>query len=144
VNPQSFPPIAAERARAITERLDGEAFCRWFGLRFEEIRLGYARLRLPHRAELNQGGGVIHGGAIASAIDTVVIGAILSTLAERPRRLATIDLHVHFLDAVRDEDVIAEARVRRRGKAVVFVEVDARTPTNREIAHGEVACRISE
>jgi acyl-coenzyme A thioesterase PaaI-like protein len=50
---------------------------------------------------------------------------------------------VHFLDAVSDEDVVAEARVRRRGKAVVFVEIDARTAAGREIAHGEVACRIS-
>jgi len=144
VNPQSFEPIDEARARAIAARLDGEAFSRWFGLRFEEVRLGYGRLRLTHRTELNQGAGVMHGGAIASAIDTVVIGAILSMLATDPRRLATIDLHVHFLDAVSDEDVIAEARVRRRGKAVVFVEVDARTPAGREIAHGEVACRISE
>jgi len=144
VDPQSFEAIPAERAREIAERLDSEAFVRWLGLRFEEIRLGYARLRLAHRAELNQGGGVVHGGAIASAIDTAVIGAILSTLPERPRLLATIDLHVHFLDAVSDEDVVAEARVRRQGKAVVFVEIDARTAAGREVAHGEVACRISQ
>jgi acyl-CoA thioesterase len=113
------------------------------GLRFEEIRLGYARVRLPNRPELLQGGGVVHGGAIASAIDSVVIGAVFSLFAERPRRLATIDLYVHFLDAVVDEDVIAEARVRRRGKSIVFVEIDALTSAGREVAHGEVSCRLT-
>jgi uncharacterized protein (TIGR00369 family) len=140
---ERFPPIAAALAGAIRESLNGEAFVAWLGLQFEEIRLGYARLRLVHRPELMQGGGVVHGGAVASAIDTAVIGAVLSLFPERPRRLATIDLHVHFLDAVKDEDVVTEARVRRQGKSIVFVEVDARTPAGRDVAHGEVACRFS-
>ncbi len=113
------------------------------GLRFEEIRRGYARVRLPHRPELLQGGGVVHGGAIASLIDSVVIGAVFSLFPERPRRVATIDLHVHFLDVVVDEDVIAEARVRRQGKSIVFVEIDALTHAGREVAHGEVSCRLT-
>ena len=113
------------------------------GLRFEEIRRGYARARLPYRPELLQGGGVVHGGAIAMVIDSAVIGAVFSLFAERPRRVATIDLHVHYLDAVVDEDVIAEARVRRQGKSIVFVEIDAQTNAGREVAHGEVSCKLS-
>ena len=113
------------------------------GLRFEEIRRGYARARLPYRPELLQGGGVVHGGAIAMVIDSAVIGAVFSLFAERPRRVATIALHVHYLDAVVDEDVIAEARVRRQGKSIAFVEVDALTRTGREVAHGEVSCRLT-
>jgi uncharacterized protein (TIGR00369 family) len=144
MDPAGFEPIDPEHARAIAAALDGEAFSRWMGLRFEEIRSGYARLRLPDRPELRQGGGIVHGGAIASLIDTVVIGAVLSTMPVRPRRLVTIDLHVHYLDAVSDEDMVAEARVRRRGKSLVFLEVDVRTDAGREIAHGEVSCRVSE
>jgi uncharacterized protein (TIGR00369 family) len=140
MNASRFEPIDETRARAITESLNAEAFVHWLGLRFEEIRSGYARLRLPFRSELKQGGGVVHGGAVASAIDSVVIGAVLSTLDARPSRLATIDLHVHYLEAVRDGDLIAEARVRRKGKSVVFVEVEVNTTDAREIAHGEVSC----
>jgi uncharacterized protein (TIGR00369 family) len=91
-----------------------------------------------------QGGGVMHGGAIASTIDSVVIGAVFSLFPERPRRVATIDLHVHFLDVVVDEDVVAEARVRRQGKSIVFVEIDARTSAGRDVAHGEVSCKLTE
>jgi uncharacterized protein (TIGR00369 family) len=143
VNPLSFEPIDEKHARSVADSFHEAAFPRWLGLRCEEVRLGYARLRLPFRPELKQGGGVVHGGAIASAIDTVVIAAVLSTSRERPRRLATIDLHVHFLDSVRDLDIVAEARVRRRGGSVVFVEVNVRSSDEREIAHGEVSCRIS-
>lgn len=140
MNPSRFAAIDPARAREIADSLNGEAFVEWLGLRFEEVRSGYARLRLPFRSELKQGGGVLHGGAVASAIDTVVIGAVLSLLEARPSRLATIDLHVHFLEAVQHDDVVAEARVRRKGRSVVFVEIEAATPDGREIAHGEVSC----
>jgi uncharacterized protein (TIGR00369 family) len=143
LRPDDFPPIAAAKARAIADSLNDEAFTRWLGLRFDEIRDGYARLTLVYRPEIEQGGGVVHGGAIASALDNVVLGAILSTLPERPRRAATIDLHVHFIDAVAREDVIAEARIRRRGKSIVFAEADARTPSGRVVAHAEAAWRVS-
>ena len=139
MKPEDFPEIDATHARTLIEALNAEAFHVWLGLRFEEVRLGYARLRLTHRPQLEQAGGVVHGGAIASAVDAVVTGAILSLLPERPRRLATIDLHVHYLDAVTGEDIVAESRVRRRGKSIVFVEVDARTPAGRELAHGEAS-----
>ena len=143
MNADDFSPIAPEWAKEIADSLGAEPFVRWLGLRFEDVRGGYARARLRARAELLQGDGVIAGGAIASTIDTVVIGAILSVLGSRPRRIATIDLHIHYLDGLGDEDLVAEARIRRRGKTVVFVEIDARTDAGREIAHGEVSCRVS-
>ena len=135
--------LAAERAGEISDVLEAEAFQRWMGLHFEEIRRGYARARLAYRPEFLQGGGVVHGGAIATVIDSAVVGAVFSLFPERPRRVATIDLHVHFLDLVVDEDVVAEARVRRQGKSIVFVEIDAQTSAGREVTHGEVSCKLS-
>ena len=139
MNAEDFPPIDPEHARSMLSALNAEAFHRWLGLCFEELRLGYARLRIAHRLELEQDGGVVHGGVIASALDAVAFGAIRSMLSERPSRAATIDLHVQFLDAVTGEDVIAEARVRRQGKSIVFVEADARTDSGRALAHGEAS-----
>ena len=47
------------------------------GLELEEVRSGYGRMRLPYRPELQQPAGVVHGGAIATLIDTVVVPAQL-------------------------------------------------------------------
>jgi uncharacterized protein (TIGR00369 family) len=143
LNATDYAEIPAERRRRWAAMLEAEAFTALMGFRVEEVRLDYARLRMPFRPELQQGGGVVHGGALASLVDTAVVAAILSALDERPKRLATVDLHVHFLDAVVEEDVIAEARVRRRGRSIVFVEVEARAADGREVAHGELAWRIS-
>jgi uncharacterized protein (TIGR00369 family) len=138
-----FAPISAERRRRWMDELNGEAFALLTGLRFEEIRLDYARMRLPARAELRQGAGVVHGGMIAALLDNAAVGAVFSAHDERPKGgAATIDLHVHYLDAVADEDLVAEARVRRRGRSRVFLEVEARTDAGRVVAHAEVCYRV--
>ena len=46
------------------------------GFIVEEIRTGYSRLRMPLKPEIMQPAGIMHGGAIASLIDTAVVPAI--------------------------------------------------------------------
>jgi uncharacterized protein (TIGR00369 family) len=138
-----FPAIPPERERKWIEMLDAEPYLAWSGLRFEEIRLGYARIRQRGRPELLQGAGVVHGGAIAALIDTAAVGAVFSALDERPRRSATISMQIQYLGTVRSGDLIGEARVRRRGRTVVFLDVDALGADGAAVAHGEVAYLVT-
>ena len=48
---------------------DRTYFPKLVGLFVEEIRIGYCRMALPFRDELEQPMGVVHGGAIATLID---------------------------------------------------------------------------
>jgi uncharacterized protein (TIGR00369 family) len=94
------------------------------GLVVEETRIDYCRMRMPFRTELLQPGGVVHGGAIASLMDAVLVPAVGSLLGPRDR-YSTVDLHVQYIGAVKDEDVVAEGWVTRRGRTVVFCESEA-------------------
>lgn len=96
------------------------------GIEVEELRRDYARMRLPWRQELNQPQGLMHGGAIATLIDTVVVPAIGTAYAE-PRKYSTIEMSVRYLGPVRQEDLVAEGWVTRRGKRVAFCDVEVRT-----------------
>ena len=138
LDPSEFPQIPPERERYWIERVGAEPFHAWLGLRFEEIRLDYARLRVPFRSELLQGGAVVHGGVLTTALDTAGVGALLSAHEERPARTVTLDLSVQFLGGVREGDVIAEARVRRRGRTIVFLEADAFDTAGTPVAHAEM------
>jgi uncharacterized protein (TIGR00369 family) len=93
------------------------------GLSLEEVRTDYARLRLPFRPELEQPAGVVHGGAIATLIDTAVVPAIGSAYPEF-RPLFTLDLNIRFLSAIVRSDAIAEGWVRKRGGSIVFCDVE--------------------
>jgi uncharacterized protein (TIGR00369 family) len=94
------------------------------GLRVDEVRVDYCRMRLPFRPELLQPGGVVHGGAIATLLDSVVVPAIGSAY-RLDAVYSTVDMHVQFLSSVRDDDLVAEGWVVRRGRTTVFAEAEA-------------------
>ena len=73
----SRPSTAARRALGqVPEGMGPPYFPTLVGLVLEEVRTDYARMRLPYRPELEQPAGVVHGGAIATLIDTVVVPAV--------------------------------------------------------------------
>ena len=94
------------------------------GLDVEETRIDYCRMRMPFKPELLHAGGIVHGGAIASLMDAVLVPAVGSVLGPQDR-FSTVDLHVQYIGAVKDEDVVAEGWVTKRGRSVVFCESEA-------------------
>lgn len=124
-----YEPLPAEAAErwATFARADetGTVFYPMLlGLEVEETRIDYCRMRMPFQPQLLQPGGVVHGGAIASLMDAVLVPAV-GAMLERTARFSTVDLHVQYLAAVKDEDVVAEGWVTKRGRSVVFCESEA-------------------
>jgi uncharacterized protein (TIGR00369 family) len=142
MSPDDHPALDPEHERRLTEVFSGARYVQLLGMRVEAMRRDYGRMRLCFKPELHHPGGVVHGGAIASLIDTVAALAIYSGLDKPPRSSATIDLHVHYLSAVFDEDLIAEAAVRRRGRSIVFVTVEVATASGKVVAHGELSFQV--
>jgi uncharacterized protein (TIGR00369 family) len=125
-------------------------FCDWdepffhslLGLTVEELRTDYARIRLPWRPELRQRVGPMHGGALASLLDTVVIPAIGSG-DDRPVPMTTISMDIQYLAAVRELDVVAEGWVVRRGRSIVFTRAEARFGQGDLAATASIVYRVS-
>jgi uncharacterized protein (TIGR00369 family) len=113
------------------------------GLVVEEIRTDYCRMRLPFRPELNQPAGVVHGGAIATLIDTVVVPAI-GQAYETTRVYLTIGMNISYLGAVVQEDAIAEGWVEQRGRSIVFCQAEVRTAGGRLAAQGTLTYKVNK
>ena len=126
------------------EREHGRGFfAQHIGLVVEDVRRDYCRMRMVFRPELLQGGGIMHGGAIASLLDSVLVPAIGATLPEGSR-YATVDLHVQFLEALQEDDAVAEGWVVRRGRRVVFGQAEARAAsTGRLVATSVLTYNVS-
>ena len=122
-------PLTPERAERWSRFPDGDAviFPTFIGLQVEEIRADYARMRLPYRPEFQQPAGVVHGGALATLIDTVVVPAVGSAY-DMPVAMLTLSMTLNFVGAVVGEDAVAEGWIERRGRATVFCRAEARTP----------------
>ena len=121
---------------------DREYFPSHVGLVIEDIRTDYCRMRMPFRPALEQAAGVVHGGAIATLLDTVVVPAVGSAY-EQEARFSTVDMHVQFLSALIGEDGVAEGWIVKRGRSVVFCESEARTEAGKLIARSVLTYNVT-
>ena len=79
----------------------------------------------------------MHGGAIATLIDTVVVPAIGTAYARTAAFLDHRDVGALPRAGAR-EDLVAEGWVTRRGKRVVFCDVEVRTASWVVVATGSL------
>jgi len=70
-----------------------------------------------------ESGHIVHGGLVATLLDTAMGGACWTVLSEDETFL-TADLHVDFLRATRPGPLRADGRVVHRTKRVVFCEAE--------------------
>ena len=111
------------------------------GLVLEEVRTDNARLRLPYRAELDQPAGVVHGGALATLIDTVVVPAV-GQAYDVAWAYFTVQMDVRYIGAVVGEDAIAEGWIEQRGRTLVFCRAEVRTASGKLAADGTLTYTI--
>jgi uncharacterized protein (TIGR00369 family) len=103
------------------------------GLEFVGAERGAATFALATRAELTRMEGILHGGALASLLDTAAAFAVHTLLPPGGRTL-TVDLTIHYLRPVGRGRVEARARVLREGRRLVILSVEATDETGALVA----------
>lgn len=98
-------------------------FAHLLRLELGEMRRGSATLHMEVRDELRQNNGVVHGGAIASLVDSAAAFAIL-TILEKEESSTTVDLTIHYLRPLLQGRATAHARVVRAGRRILTITVD--------------------
>lgn len=109
-----------ERARAAFASV---AYAKFLGLELCEIKSGEVSVCLEVRDELKQNHGVVHGGAVASLIDTASAFTILTRIAP-DESVTTTDLTIHYLRPVTAGRMIATGRIIRSGRRLFVVNVE--------------------
>jgi uncharacterized protein (TIGR00369 family) len=120
-----------------------EPFFTVLGLRIDEVRADFCRMHMPFHPGLRTEGEVVHGGAIASLVDSAGVVAVWSNVPPEVTRGATATMTVNYLAAAEAVDLTAEAHVVRRGRSVVFVDIDVTSPSGDRIAKGSLVYKLS-
>lgn len=95
-------------------------FYRTLGFRLIEIKNGHAHFEMDIREEFTQNG-MIHGGVLASMIDSTCACAAFSLIYPKGW-VTTIDLQVSYLKPVSKGTLTAKANCLRSGKNISFCE----------------------
>jgi len=118
-------------------------YVKHLGMQLVDIQPGEARLALPFTEELVTIGTIVHGGAIASLIDTAAMVAAWSD-AEVPAKArgTTVNMTVAYLATAEREDVQAVAHVLRRGRSLVYLDIEVNTASGKAVAKGLVTYKL--
>ncbi len=118
----------------IRKWVEDSPYSKFLGIRLDHLDEKSARLLLPYQDENSNPGRALHGGCAAS------LGAIGGQAVARAALGAesgswhTAQMQVSYLAAAIGEDVVAEARLLRRGKELCFVSIGVKTSEGKSIA----------
>lgn len=117
-------------------------FFNLIGLEVLDLEPGWSRTRLEHRPDLTQPAGIMHGGVIASLIDTGIAHALLLTERFQELRgeggaLVSVDLRVKFFRPVSEAGVLCESKVTRLGRQIIHAESTVTNELGKEVARGD-------
>jgi len=117
-------------------------FFRLIGLEILDLEPGWSKARLRHRPDLNQPAGVLHGGVIASVIDSGIAHALLMTDTFREIRaeggaLVSVDLRVKYFRPVSEDEILCESRIVRLGRQIIHAESVVSNAQGKEVARGD-------
>jgi uncharacterized protein (TIGR00369 family) len=113
-----------------------DAFAPWvqdLNLSVEEIGSDGITMRLPADARLSRIGGIVSGQAMAAMADTTMVLALAAHFGGF-RPVATVDIAMSFMRAIKSSDVLCQARVRRAGRSLAFVHAELRSADDTQIA----------
>lgn len=117
--------LTAAQTRRLRAAASAVPFSRLLGIELVEVTSGSATLSLEVRDDLKQNHGVVHGGAIASLIDSAMAYAIIPLLTAK-ERVTTVDLTISYLRPLTRGQATAKATVVRAGRRLFVVTAEVR------------------
>lgn len=121
-------------------------FTKHLAMEFADGGEGYARIRMRYQDENSTAGRALHGGALASLIDTTgAMAAWTTAQIATPKYFgSTVGVNVNYLSGAIGEDVFAEGRILKRGKEIIYSDVRVTNEAGKLLAQGTVVYRIVE
>lgn len=120
--------LTESQQKRVEQALEAVPFAKLLGLKLKSIEPGKATISLEIRDEFKQNAGVVHGGVVASLIDSATAFAILPLLKD-DERTTTIDLTISYLRPLVDGEISATARVVREGGRIVVLSAELHDET---------------
>jgi uncharacterized protein (TIGR00369 family) len=131
------PPQSARRVEQARARFARVPFAKHLGVAVADLGPDRAELILPYHPEHMNAVGVLNGGASVSLLTMAgTVAAWTGVDLESAGHQSCVDVAIQYLAPAREEDVLAEARVVRRGRDLAFVTVALRSRAGHSVGQG--------
>jgi uncharacterized protein (TIGR00369 family) len=124
-----------EYISALLETVNNSPFPQHLSMKLKSIDIGAARVELEVREYHLQPLQLVHGGVLATLIDTATFWSVFLNLPEETG-MVNIDLKLNYLKSVKEGLLTAEGRRIKSGRTISYAEASVRNADGEIIAHG--------
>lgn len=121
-----------ERQTRLIELFNGAPIVKYFGMKLH-YKEESAVIHLPFNPNLDHALHQVHGGAIATLLDTA---GWFTVAPHFDHWIATVEFQTRLLEPVETEELIGVGKILRPGKRIVVGEMTVKTPKGRLVASG--------
>jgi uncharacterized protein (TIGR00369 family) len=130
-----LPVLNPDHLKAVIKAINMGPFFRHMSMQVTELGVGYSVVVVKIGKEHMNPFGVLHGGAIASAIDTAAYWSAYGELPEESG-LVSIDLKVDFLAPISNNRIVVNGQRIKSGKTIYLAEAKMSDRNGKVLAHG--------
>lgn len=117
-------------------------FFNLIGLEILDMEPGWSKTQVSYRNDLCQPAGIMHGGIIATLIDTGIAHALILTdafqeVAAEGGGIVSVDLRVKFFRPVSEGTIVCESKIPRMGRQLFHAESIVINTEGKEVARGD-------
>lgn len=131
----SKPVMNPEYHQRLLDSVNSSAYPAHLAFRLLEVSDGGCRIELDVAAPHFQPFGIVHGGVIATLLDTATFWAGFYVLPE-DAGLVNVDLKLNYLKAVSGGRLLATGRCLRAGRQLSYTEASVHDERGELVAHG--------
>jgi uncharacterized protein (TIGR00369 family) len=121
--------------KKLIEKVNTSPFPRHLRMKLVSISFDQAAVRLETGQCHLQPFGIVHGGVMATLIDTATFWSVFLRLPE-DAGLVNIDLKLNYLKSIASGVMTAEGRCIRAGRSINYAEASIKDSQGNLIAHG--------
>ncbi len=125
-----------EHVERFMSQINNSPYFQLLSMKVLEIGLGYSILEIDLDRKHFQPFGIVHGGVLASVIESVTSWAIFYGIEDENDGLTTIDLKLNYLSPAISGKAIAKGRQIKLGNTLGYAEGHIENEGGKMIAHG--------
>ncbi len=127
----------------IRDRVASSSFHASIGITVERVRPGAVDLKLEAGSDHVNLLGTVHGGVLATLVDTAAGLAVRSAIPAGSRHVS-VNLDVQYLAPANTGTLLAAGRVVRMGRRIAFAEAHVTDAVGAVVARAQVTIAVSQ
>ncbi len=128
--------------KSIRNIINSSPYPALLSMKLMDIGRGFAVIEIDIEKKHTQLLGAVHGGVLASLIDTVAFWAVYYGIEKQNTWLTSVDLKLNYLAPMISGKLIAKGRQIKVGRKLCYAEAEVKSENDKMIAHGSSTLMI--